>query len=627
MSLQLSILISKSNVAFQEKACQAACQRDDFDESNWWKPALDTKFQWMSKSSDLEIQFHIDSEVALFKNSIDGVPLFFENQTYQFMLKGASEDQELLKSLSGWQYIDNRALYHFKPGNNVGWSKFKLSEKLSFRFLTYPTKVNYWCDYKSLQEEIEKEYPFWIYTLEGSSHLAGIDKSRRSSFLLLWFQQFKTLWEDFSLGTKQIIQNPHHRLMEEKKFVRADRIKKRVSNKLAEKITEDVHYVNQYDNKYMIRSKSLNHNTPENRFIKHILITSKRSLSQIHQLVTKQFPKSLALDDIDKWNRQITNQLQGSFLASVTNPEPLLGESLVLQQRLGYSKVYRIWNELKFYLDFFNSNREFNLRSIDQLYEIWTFIEVKKVLSELGFVEQEFKRKVIFKPGNFQQELKDGQGSAYHLLHGDGTKIEISHEPRFGKSIKKKLLKSYTTVNKPDIMVHVKFPNKKQLIWLFDAKYRVYKKGDPKSEGNDYDEHELNQRGSMDLVPPDALNQMHRYRDVLIHETKDGDKIRPIVGGFCLYPGYYPVQRYWEKASAERNGMLGREQIQEFPYSDYINNVGIGAFPMLPGQTNQWLKDYFKSQLLGFEYYSDSVLDSYNVAREQKSANIPFNSI
>lgn len=627
MSLQLSILISKSNATSQEKACKAACQRDGFDESNWWKPIRENGFQWMSKSSGLDIQFLIDSVVAPYMDSINSVPLFYENQTYQFMLKGDAEDQDLLKSLEGWQYIDKRALFHFKPGNNVGWSTFKLSKKLSFRFLTYPTKVNYWSDYKSLQKEIEQEYPFWIYTLEGSSHLAGLDKSRRSSFLLLWFQQFKTLWDEFSLGTKQIIQNPHHRLMEEKKFVRADRIKKRVSNKLAEKITEDIGYLKQYDNKYMIRSKSLNHNTPENRFIKHIMISSKRSLSQIHQLVSKQFPDSLALEDIDQWSRQISNQLQGSFLASVTNPEPLLGESLVLQQRLGYSKVYRIWNELKFYLDFFNSNREFNMRSIDQLYEIWTFIKVKKVLSELGFVEQVFKRKAIFKRGEFQRELKDGQGSAYHMQHGDGTQLEISHEPSFGKSNKKKLLKSYTTVNKPDIMVHVKFPNKKQLIWLFDAKYRVYKKGDPSLDDNDYDEIDLNQKSSLDLVPPDALNQMHRYRDVLIHETKKGDKIRPVVGGFCLYPGFYPVQRHWQKASAEPDGTLIREEIQEFPYSDYINNVGIGAFPMLPGQTNQWLKDYFKSQLLGFEYYSEDGVDNFEVAVSQKSANIPFDSV
>lgn len=625
MSLKLSVIISKNRA--QEKACSSACLRDGFDESNWWKPTSDPEFQWMHKTGALKVSFYIDSIEITDMDCSDAEPLFFENQTYQFILKGDDEDIDLLKGLDNWQFIDNQALYHFKPGNQVGWNVFKINDTISFRFLTYPTKVNYWSDYRSLQEDIEKEYPFWIYTLEGSSHLAGIDRSRRSSFLLLWFQQFKTLWDEFSLGTKQIIQNPHHRLMEEKKYVRADRIKKRISNKLAEKITEDIRYLNEFNNKYQIRSKSLNHNTPENRFIKHILISSKSSLGQIHKLISKQFPKSLAIQDVENWNQQLTNYLQGSFLNSVLNPEPLRGESLVLQQRHGYSRVYRIWNELKHYLDFFNSNREFNMRSIDQLYEIWTFIEVKKVLCKLGFYEQESKRKAIFKKGELQRELKDGQGSAYHLKHGNGTIIEISHEPRFGKSNKNKLMRSYTTVNKPDIMVHVKFPNKKQLIWLFDAKYRVYKRDDPTIDGNDYDENELNQNSSRDLVPPDALNQMHRYRDVLIHETKQGDKIRPVVGGFCLYPGYYPFQKHWEKASAKPNGELTRDSIQEFPYSDYINDVGIGAFPMLPGQTNQWLMDYFQSQLLGFEYYSDSEVDNFEVAIEQKSANIPFGNI
>ena len=43
-----------------------------------------------------------------------------------------------------------------------------------------------------------------------------------------------------------------------------------------------------------------------------------------------------------------------------------------------------------------------------------------------------------------------------------------------------------------------------------------------------------------DHIPDDAINQMHRYRDALIHLEKADDgiteKSRPVVGAFVLYP-------------------------------------------------------------------------------------------
>ncbi|MGB1831420.1 MAG: nuclease domain-containing protein, partial [Flavobacteriaceae bacterium] len=60
----------------------------------------------------------------------------------------------------------------------------------------------------------------------------------------------------------------------------------------------------------------------------------------------------------------------------------------------------------------------------------------------------------------------------------------------FGKS--SKTIKSWTTVQKPDIYLEAEFPDKEKIVWLFDAKYRV-------------EEKEVNGR-AMDLVPDDAIN-------------------------------------------------------------------------------------------------------------------------
>ena len=90
------------------------------------------------------------------------------------------------------------------------------------------------------------------------------------------------------------------------------------------------------------------------------------------------------------------------------------------------------------------------------------------------------------------------------------------------------------------------------------------------------------------LVPDDALNQMHRYRDALV-QNLGGDKSRPVVEAFALYP-------------SPQDQSTG-----ENPYASAIAQVGIGAFPLVPrreedGMGRAWLKDHLKKCLeAGFE--------------------------
>ncbi|MEH8021492.1 nuclease domain-containing protein [Rheinheimera metallidurans] len=101
-----------------------------------------------------------------------------------------------------------------------------------------------------------------------------------------------------------------------------------------------------------------------------------------------------------------------------------------------------------------------------------------------------------------------------------------------------------------------------------------------------------------DYVPDDAINQMHRYRDALIRlsgsdialssnnsTSQKTKKSRPVFGAFALYPGYF-------------------DQTQEQnPYAKAIEEVGIGAFALLPSQTesnycgHQWLLEFLQAQI------------------------------
>jgi hypothetical protein len=121
-------------------------------------------------------------------------------------------------------------------------------------------------------------------------------------------------------------------------------------------------------------------------------------------------------------------------------------------------------------------------------------------------------------------------------------------------------------VQKPDIFLEAIFANGESIQWIFDAKYRIA----DDSDGND-------------RAPDDAINQMHRYRDALIHVNKADDggqeKTRPILGAYVLYPGLFD------------------EAATHNPYDEAIEVVDIGAFPLLPGQPNKWLWDFLVARL------------------------------
>ncbi len=121
------------------------------------------------------------------------------------------------------------------------------------------------------------------------------------------------------------------------------------------------------------------------------------------------------------------------------------------------------------------------------------------------------------------------------------------------------------------MLLEARFENQTTIRWIFDAKYRIE------------DDH------GVDQAPADAINQMHRYRDALIHIDKTGDqwqeKSRPILGAYVLYPGWFD------------------ENNDTQPYVDSIQDVGIGAFPLLPGQPNLWLKKFLTEQFgMGITY-------------------------
>ena len=436
----------------------------------------------------------------------------------------------------------------------------------------------------------------------------------------MWLANFTALRARFEQGLKVICAAPHSRLQPTVANIKAAKLKGRLPHKLAEKVKQD--FANcQYDKRYAVEKKQLSVDTPENRFIKMAVSKSKRQLAEFEQKLrqSNQAPERQRLSDsflneLNSWQQPLQKVLGQSFLKEVGAYTGLSRESLVLQQKTGYSAVYRIWQELKFYLDVFGNQSSISMKSVAEIYEVWCFLCLKQILEQdLGFKLVENNAAELKQNDFFEYRFKeDGLHGAFCFERSDGVRARLAHEPIFNKGSQ---IRSYVVNQKPDIVLEVTLPSnassgsseEKQFIWLFDAKYRI------KTEKSHFDD-STEDIESTDYVPDDAINQMHRYRDALIrlsepHDSKSpssgnvgqpAKKSRPVFGAFALYPGFF------DQATTPN------------PYAAAIEEVGIGAFALLPSQNepsqnelsqtestqtksrysgHQWLLEFLQAQI------------------------------
>ncbi|MDC5400405.1 restriction endonuclease-like protein [Acinetobacter baumannii] len=486
-------------------------------------------------------------------------------------------------------------------GNNIGWMRLPFKYEIGgqifmneFSFEVLPTKMDLHADLPVMYQDIDQAFPLWRFSLVEKTDQNASKSQNKGEFPLMWLANFAQLRERFEQGLKIIAQAPHNRLQTQDVFLKADRIKGRINHRTNEKIKED--RVNKNYNKYYkIETKKISVDTPENRFIKFVIITAKKKLTLFEKTLRKnndalieddksgkQRLSNYFLNEINEWQRSLHKIASQSFFNSVGEYKGLSKDSLVLQQKTGYSVVYRIWQDLKFYLDKFGRISNVSMKSVAEIYEIWCFLTIKNILKDdLGFEEiPSIKTKLVLN-GFFEYQLKDGFYGAFKFRREDGIQARLVHEPIFTKQSKK--IRSYLVTQEPDIVLEVKIPTGKTFIWIFDAKYRI------KNKLSRFDNDDVN---TFDYVPDDAINQMHRYRDALIKITSEmsvesdwSSKSRPIFGAFALYPGFF-----------------NQDEIMN-PYDESIRETGIGAFALLPSVRSderyghKWLASFLCSQI------------------------------
>ena len=440
-------------------------------------------------------------------------------------------------------------------------------------------------DLKIIIQQIKAEYNDLVFrylTLTFQQFQMG----REANNKLIWLSVFKQVVDNYLQAVRFIINRPHNKTHQFEEYRRAERIKgwtpllaEKFSN---DRLNDEDHALRKY---YRTEQTETTLDTRENRFVKYTL---QRIIERLSALMG-DLGDGTSDSEIANLNQKL-NDLQmlrrNSFFKTIGLFDGFRQQSMVLQQRSGYSQVYRYWIMLQNGIDLIQGETSVGVQPIWQLYELWCFLKVKQLVCKVLGIDAhnpEHIRKYIddkdlrnnfdiFKGGSLS-------GNITYTNLPNGDEVEVGYQYSFGK-VAKDGMRSPTTEQKPDIVMHI---HKKEqgitLTYLFDAKYSVNGDDDPSIET------------VLDEPKPETINAMHHYRDAIYYGTRGEQRFsKEIIGGYILFPG-----RMDEKGVLEK----WQNHDEKTPYFlQSIDEVNIGAFPLLPNEESGLLLETHLQKVL-----------------------------
>lgn len=493
------------------------------------------------------------------------------------------------KSLTGeLDFINEPGVFKL----DFSYQKNGISKEAYVTFDVVSPKLDTKNDYKSLLREVNKEYEDVIYRYL-SITLQQFARGPLNSDAT-WMAAFQSVVDDYIKNVKRVIQNPHSQIAIYRTSRKAEQIKfwtptmeERYGEVKKEGKLEECYF--DYNE---VRSTQ---NTMENRFVKHTLQTIGKRLSTVITTILNATQEKLSERHRQMWKDYQTSLYKLAkhpFFKSIERFDGMAQESLVLQNRTGYQQIYKDWLKLKRGIDFYNGAANIGNLQIWEIYELWCFIKMKKLVAEVLGIDKgkpSHEQLITERKGTLLNPFEKSSSEhvvEYHypkaeetdtderkaeLTAHEGDVVTLHYQHTFSRSSGKDGygmgINTATTEQRPDIVLNIrKASGEVVLTYLYDAKYRVI--NDKKLDA-DFEEQDMSENMAMrggDYPPTDAVNQMHRYRDA-IYYSKEHEPYcsKEIIGGYILFPGRgddeYVKKRY---------------------YSASVESVNIGAFPLLP---------------------------------------------
>ena len=515
--------------------------------------------------------FYFDNE-EIEEKDFQRLAVFFENTEYPIRVKPIHEGV-IIKGLyiaghasdAASDATDEDSLLfgtlNFK--NQVGRTDFKVAyqsdgQQLSMDFRTevLSYKLDYRTDMRQIINDIEQEYSMLSYSFLKQTYLSFKANDGESTDLI-WWQIFSQCFDEIVRATKTIINNPKRRLKAVMRHERAERLR----NMAADTENEYLLFQNEPHHLYRTEDMFLSKDTVENRFLKYAIKEMHRRFS----IVREHIKNSLKVNDeristrISEMNQTLLRLSNHPFFRQIGQFKGFTQDSLVMKHARGYSDIYRNWLLLQCGYELEDSINHLEVKDISELYEIWCFIKVKNMVQQILGDEAQASSSGHELTSGFIRQLVQGSKSEVLFRKNDVELVTVSYNAQVEKDEDEQVesaiedTQTFTTIQRPDIVLRLSRRHEGDIVYtyLFDAKYRL---NDRRIAGRD-------------VPPEDAINQMHRYRDAIYYDGEQQLK-KEVIGGYVLYPG-----------------QMTKEEYLNSYYHTSIDKVGIGAYPLRPGNT------------------------------------------
>lgn len=574
-------------------------------------------------------------------------PLFYETQSYELVIQKKTSgnlsfhhDNVLLRQAI--KPLGNSILAGaLNFGNEVGLTEWEIRGEgqslLRVEMEIFPSKMDYKLDYQNILNEVNEQiYNLAFDFLRRTYQLTGLRETGHQS-LTEFYTILQHVFRQLLDAVERINKNPNYALLQDRRLVDADRVKKagreniRELTKHPERLREDRDHGfltidgRSYTATHLLETRRrLAYDTNENRFIRWMLERIHGKLKELkgRWKQNNRTADPVLLRKIDTMLTQLERVLKMDFLRESGSLKGM-SVTLVLQMAPGYREVYRCYLMLLKGLSIQGDLLRLSMKDVAQLYEYWCFLKLNQLLGQkYRLVKQDVikvNRNGIFVTLDRSQSAK----MVYeNPVNGEQFILYYNAIPSTDKTP--------TLSQRPDNVLTLKKKDAgtiKEYNYVFDAKYRL----NPAYEGTSY-----GQKYGQPGPEEDDINTMHRYRDAIVYQEQgSGEYERSMFGAYVLFP--YPDE----------------ERYKSHRFYKSIALLNIGAFPFLPNSTSlveQFLdeiiqdspekayerstrprgtKEYYANQLAGKNVLVGSVRgpEQVGVAREHSFYHMPLKNL
>lgn len=448
----------------------------------------------------------------------------------------------------------------------------------------FPQKMDYRSDYTFMMAEISQIAHNLAYDSLKDTFRRARPKTKSQPTDNEWWNILDGLFDHLVINLGVITRLAKHEIQTSEIVLPVEKIRQanrhrihwfKKNNKYAQKTSNGVKVGLDFFTHAPSKKKHVTFDTWENRFIAWAIKELIDKLRKYHNnILSKMHPGSPTIYlPILSRIKQVQGRLQGILHVNPFNEvgpfEKRAHFSTSLTRGAGYRDFLHIYMLLSRGLDLSESGIfKTQLKNISTLYEYWCFLKLVQITKEMHDYDITYQDLIKVSANRMDVKLKHGMSSKIIFkkqYSGETTTIY------YNKPYRKDYKKIFTFDQIPDYTISFKKDGFEKPFWyLFDAKYR-------------FEENHRQEEKTFD-VPQDAIGQLHRYRDAILHSEPSHTIYRSAIknlGGVILYP--YPLP---EKDFLSNN------------YYQSLKEVNIGALPFLPSKTKlatEFLKELINS--------------------------------